>query len=235
MNNSDFLQVITKSFRKYLATHPRSNEKLKILHGALAKNLKEKLANDYSVRALGYEKGKEQNIQGRYIDKVVDIVVSKKEEIVAGIGIKFVMSNYGQNSNNYFESMLGETANIRCARIPYFQILILLDEMPYYNEKGTITKVEKITEHNIDKYVVLSKDNNSQYYHTPTKMLIYIVKLPELNVSVVDNRKKYKKYYNDKNIKLSDKFNCDLFDKNIILNNYEIFIQKVFHCIEGLN
>ncbi|KKQ67761.1 MAG: hypothetical protein US88_C0011G0012 [Parcubacteria group bacterium GW2011_GWA2_38_27] len=34
--------------------------------------------------------------------------------------------------------MLGETANIRTSNKEYFQILILSEEMPYYNESGKI-------------------------------------------------------------------------------------------------
>lgn len=64
--------------------------------------------------------GKEMKLDGRYIDKVVDITILKNSKPIAGIGVKFVMQNYSQNSNNYFENMLGETANIRCANIPYF-------------------------------------------------------------------------------------------------------------------
>jgi hypothetical protein len=52
------------------------------------------------------------------------------------------MQNYSQNSNNYFENMLGETANIRSSNIPYFQIFIIPDEIPYYKkEKGKILRL----------------------------------------------------------------------------------------------
>ena len=61
---------------------------------------------------------------GRYINKNVDIVIYKRT-VIAGIGVKFVMQNYSQNSNNYFENMLGETANIRSKNIPYFQIFVI--------------------------------------------------------------------------------------------------------------
>ena len=86
---------------------------------------------------------------GRYVDKKVDITISKKDATmhkdipVAGIAVKFVMQNYSQNSNNYFENMLGETANIRANKCPYFQIFIILDRLPYYKkETKRITKWE---------------------------------------------------------------------------------------------
>lgn len=53
----------------------------------------------------------------------MDIAITKsqqreREHIVAVINVKMVMSNYSQNKNNYFESMLGETANLRSAGGP---------------------------------------------------------------------------------------------------------------------
>ncbi|WP_434337424.1 hypothetical protein V2P72_01835 [Mesomycoplasma hyopneumoniae] len=64
----------------------------------------------------------------RYYDKKVDIGIEYKNEIISGIGLKFVVQNYLQNSINYFENMLGETGNIRSQNDKlYFQILIILN------------------------------------------------------------------------------------------------------------
>jgi len=126
MNNGDFLKIISDSFVEFLKTSARSNRKLKILHGAIANDIKNRLGSEYTIHSLGYGNGKEAKINGRYIDKIVDIVISKNENNLAGIGIKFVMNNYSQNSNNYFENMLGETANIRANKKKYFQIFLNL-------------------------------------------------------------------------------------------------------------
>lgn len=131
MNNKQFLQTVKQSFLKFLQTHSRSNKKLIVLHGAIAKDIKDKLGNKYKIKSLGMEDGKEGKLNGRYMEKTVDILISKDGDDLAGIGVKFVMNNYSQNSNNYFENMLGETANIRTNNKDYFQILILPDEMPY--------------------------------------------------------------------------------------------------------
>ena len=40
MDNQEFLNVVGNSFKKFLETGSRSNEKLKILHGAIANDLK---------------------------------------------------------------------------------------------------------------------------------------------------------------------------------------------------
>ena len=184
MDNHEFLSVVGDSFKKFLETGSRSNEKLKILHGAIAKDLQKRLGNEYWVQSLGVGDGKEMKIDGRYIDKAVDITILKKDKPIAGIGVKFVMQNYSQNSNNYFENMLGETANIRCANIPYFQIFIIPDKLPYYKNDGTFQKWEEFSSHNSAKYLTLSKDDIQTSIHTPTKTLLFVIHLPEIEKDV---------------------------------------------------
>lgn len=237
MNNKQFLQTIKKSFIKFLETHPRSNEKLKILHGAIANDIENKLGKEYAIKSLGMGKGKEGKLDGRYMEKKIDILISKDEDDIAGIGVKFVMNNYSQNSNNYFENMLGETANIRTNNKEYFQILILSEEMPYYTKKGKITKWEKITDHNIDKYIALSKDNIEKYLHTPIKTLLFIIKLPECNHNEIATRAGYKKYYLNKKGNIAVKISkgiSGIFGNAMVLNDYEMFIEKTIHYIKSI-
>ena len=78
MDNQEFLNVVGNSFKKFLETGSRSNEKLKILHGAIANDLKKRLGDSYSIQSLGIGNGKEMKIEGRYIDKAVDITILKK-------------------------------------------------------------------------------------------------------------------------------------------------------------
>jgi len=144
MTNNDFLEQIEKAFKAYLKTGARSNQKLKVLHGAIASDLANTLGKSFSVHSLGYNDGKETEIAGRYLSKRVDIVVSSQTQTVGGIAVKFVMSNYKQNSNNYFENMLGETANIRTTNKGYFQVLILPRLLPYFRKDGSISKIENI-------------------------------------------------------------------------------------------
>lgn len=82
--------------------------------------------------------------------------------------------------------MLGETANIRCANIPYFQIFIIPDKLPYYKNDGTIQKWEEFSVHNSAKYLTLSKDDIQTSVHTPTKTLLFVVHLPEIKEEVFD-------------------------------------------------
>lgn len=236
MNNQQFLRVIAVSFKRFLQTHPRSNEKLKVLHGKIAEDIENKLGKLYEVKSYGIGNGKEGKMNGRYIEKTVDILISRENEDIAGIGVKFVMNNYSQNSNNYFENMLGETANIRAGRKKYFQILVLPEEMPYYNNKGKIIKWEKITKHNIGKYIMLSKDNTDSYLHTPIKTLLFIIRFPECDRNFVKTKKDYKKFYlnlSKIDIKTSKNISGD-FSETVVLNNYEDFIKKLVFYLKSI-
>ena len=138
LNNYTFLEKIQDSFKKFISIGTsRSTAKLKPLHGAIAEDIAKQLGTDYIVKSQGYGNGREAKIEGRDIDKRVDITRKEKKtnRAVAGIAVKFVMQNYSQNSNNYFENMLGETANIRTANCPYFQIFIIFDKI---NKEGLV-------------------------------------------------------------------------------------------------
>lgn len=234
MTNQDFLKVISTSFERFLHSGTsRSNAKLKPLHGAIARDVAERLGPSYEVASQGYGDDKEADIQGRYIDKRVDITIQRNGKAIAGIAVKFVMQNYSQNSNNYFENMMGETANIRAAGCPYFQLFVILDKLPYYNKDKKIVRWETFTEHNVSKYVVMSQDNTDVFYHTPSKTLIYVVHIPDNENLKTHND--YMSYYqsNPVTMEISDTLH-DTFGPAVILNDYEYFMDKVYHTILAL-
>lgn len=232
MNNIQFLEIIKKSFLTFLNTGSRSNAKLKILHGAIANDLSQRLGSDFTIKSLGFANDKEGKIQGRYINKNVDITIYKDDKPIAGIGVKFVMQNYAQNSNNYFENMLGETANIRSNNIPYFQIFIIPEKLPYYKQGGVFGKWETFSTHHIKKYLTLSFDKTEISIHTPSKSLIYIIQLPDITNSFVKNSEYNDFYKNLSNFDLSiSKTDFGTLGDNVILNDYEHFIEKVKHRI----
>lgn len=237
ITNEEFLDVVKKSFNSYLDVNTsRSVAKLKSLHGVIAKDLSEVFGDEYTVISQGFEEDREYTIDGRYYPKKVDITVCKDNQPVAGYAIKFVMRNYSQNSNNYFENMLGETANIRTNSIPYFQIFILFDIIPYYTNSGELKKFENITSHNLYKYIVLSKDDPSAYYHTPDKTLIVVLSLNKMP-ECVENSREYADFYlkiiNDEGlISYSNKI-ADEFDNSVILNNYSDFIERTSYIVKG--
>lgn len=231
MNNQEFLEKIKKAFDKFLTTGSNSNEKLKILHGSIAKDLQNLLGDEYIVHSLGYGDGKEVIMHGRYMDKMVDIGIEKNGEIIAGIALKYIMQNYSQNSNNYFENMLGETANIRTSEKSYFQIIILPTKVPYYKDGGELKKIEEIKEHHLSKYMKLFNDDSNIFYHIPNKTLFYFVDFPKIP-DTITNKSEYKDYY----IKNNDFQVCEStkkyeFESLFIYNDYEKFLKEIYHDI----
>lgn len=237
MDNRIFLDIISKSFEAYLSTGSGSNAKLKILHGAIASDISTRLGPQYYLQSLGHRSGKEGKIAGRYIEKTVDITISKASVQLAGVAVKYVMNNYLQNSNNYFENMLGETANIRTAGKAYFQILVLPELLPYFDNDQRLTKWEKITNHNLQKYIALSSDNVNSFLHTPQKTLIYLINLPTCPSSI-KNKKDYLTYYSDmcssKSLVITESKATFSFSDNVIFNDYETYIDKIIHYIKSI-
>lgn len=233
MTENNLLIALTNSFKQFLKTGSRSNKKLKVLHSSISRDLIHSLGSDYVVKSLDIGDGKEGSIQGRYINKNVDIVILHSGKVVAGIGVKFVMQNYSQNSNNYFENMLGETANIRSINIPYFQIFVVPEKMPYYKNNGQLSKWEEFSLHNSKKYLYLSNDNIDNFLHTPTKTLLYVIKFPDINIPIYTKNQYYDFYGNMKALKIekSEKYYGE-FGNTVIYNNYVDYINKVVSYIK---
>lgn len=241
-SNLLFLKSIETSFKEFINSGTsRSTAKLKPLHGAIALDLAQRLGKGYKIWAQGYAEGKEKKIKGRYIHKMVDITIedTRTNQPIAGIAIKFVMQNYSQNSNNYFENMLGETANIRTANCLYFQVLIILDRLPYYQNSGKLTKWETFTDNHIKKYITLAQDKVNKFPHTLNKTLIYVVHVePEISTAT-NSKTAYREYYQKHSSHLSFTVSSHRYAQipcggTIIMNDYERFIEKVFHSIKAL-
>lgn len=237
LSNAQFLEVIRQSFRPYLEVNTsRSTAKLVTLHGHIAEDLSKLFGSEFTIKSQGYGDKKEDTIDGRYYPKYVDITVKKEGKAVAGYAVKFVMRNYSQNSNNYFENMLGETANIRSNSIPYFQIFIIFEKVPYYKKGGEFSHYETIYDHYLDKYFVLSNDEPETYYHTPDKTLFVLLRLKEPDYSFEDSEEYadyYKSVIDDKDLMSYSSRIEDDFGNNIILNNYEDFIKRTYHIVMG--
>lgn len=242
LSNDQFLKKIQTSFKEFIKCKTsRSTAKLKPLHGAIAQDIATRLGDEYKIWAQGYETDKEIKINGRYIEKKVDITIVNKQtrKPVTGIAVKFVMQNYSQNSNNYFENMLGETANIRTANCPYFQIFIILDKLPYYEKNGKIKRWEKFTECNIHKYCKLAEDNIEHFMHTPNKTLIYVIHVSPDISEKTKTKDEYMNYYNkhkkDICIEETKKEYKELKKGgNIIFNDYKSFMDKIYHTIKSI-
>ena len=236
MTNDEFLNAVQKSFMRFLETETsRSNEKLKPLHGAIAEDISRRLGPAFRVNSLGFGDGKEIAIPGRYMEKKTDIAISHEGKPVAGIAVKFVMQNYAQNSNNYFENMLGETANLRAGAIPYFQVLVILDRMPYYKKDNTISDWEEPTAHNIQKYIRLDDDNPGVFFHTPDKLLFYPVHLPD-PFEPIQDKATYMEFYRNMLpiLGLQRSTSFPVKTSRVVLREWEPFADKIHHAILAL-
>lgn len=206
---------------------------MKPLHSFIANDIAERLGEAYTVKALGFKSGKEANIQGRYINKKVDITICNNNIPIAGIAVKFVMQNYSQNSNNYFENMLGETANIRNRRIPYFQIFVILDQLPHYNRQREITGWEHFTGNYVTKYQKLSDDDIDNFFHTPNKTLLFVVHIP--SNQTIKSLEEYRKYHHETTLSVNTSISSEMqWGRSVIVNDYEQFMDRVYHTILSL-
>jgi hypothetical protein len=128
---------------------------------------------------LGAE-SKELKVAGKYYPKTIDITVTESDKPIFCLGIKFVTSNYKQNANNYFEQMMGETANIQAlGNLPYSQLIIFRHETPYYkkNDSDNPARIELVNDKDIQKYLNLVFD--SQQAHRPDYIGIQVISLNE--------------------------------------------------------
>ena len=173
MIKEKFIKSLEEGYKNYLLVHARSSSKIIPMHKCLSEILKEKLGKDFVIKSMGIGDNKEYKFKGKYYTKDLDITILKDNKPISALGFKFVTSNYKQNSNNYFENMLGETANVKRNDLLYGQILILKEQMPYFStDKKQYTKVEKINELNLKKYFRLGTDNTENLYHKPDIMFI---------------------------------------------------------------
>ena len=168
---NSFLNALNETFEAYKIYGARSNKKLIPIHRWFAETIKKNLGNNFEVSSLG--DGGELKLNGMYYPKRLDIAVSKKDKIISTVSFKFATSNYKQNSNNYFENLLGETANIRRINVGFAHFLVLRAKTPYYNKGGKKIKSEILSEDDLLKYIRLF--NDFDFPHKPQVLGIVIV------------------------------------------------------------
>ena len=178
-DEKSFIVAVEESFRMYKEHGARSTEKLKPIHRYIADVLRSIWGNSFKVHYLGTDT-KELSVTGKYYPKDIDITVTQGDKPIFCLGIKFVTSNYKQNANNYFENMMGETANIQAlGGLPYAQMLILRHETPCYkkNDAENPAKIEIIKDKDIQKYLNLVFDHPQA--HRPYFVGIQVINLNE--------------------------------------------------------
>lgn len=172
-------EVLEKSYGCYLQYGARSTKKLYFPHLWIRETLKKYLGNEYKFYSYGWDDSefdKEYNVQGIAYKKRSDItVLNKNNDVVGVVSFKFISSNYSQNSNNYFENLLGECFNIQAKKIPFCHILVIRDQIPYYNSNQDCNKIDKLKNHHLDKYIKIKMLDDC--ISIPKKISINVIKL----------------------------------------------------------
>ena len=217
-----FIKAINASFAAYNKKGGvRSNKKLIPIHRFLSEIILKKLKKGYSIKSLGIGDGKEATIDGKYYPKDLDVAIFKDDKIIATVSFKFVTSNYKQNANNYFENLMGETANIRRQNIGFAHFLVLRGHTPYYSKnKGNLRGKEKgieiISEKHLQKYIKLF--NDMDFPHKPDLLGICLIDF--------DQNKKAK-FVN------LDDFDFSVETKKLLKNDFSLneFLDKFIHLV----
>lgn len=171
--------TIQKAIEQYYLYGERSNKKVAVIHSHLGKLIQNELGSMYCIKCLP---DKEETVIGQYNSKAVDICIKDLDGNVKGVvSVKFIMSNYKQNSNNYFESLTGELHNLSpnyyallesiyenstevgtiqkkisdllTSSYARWVVLITFDEIPYFDKEHNIVRYEHMNES--DRYSVL--------------------------------------------------------------------------------
>ncbi len=226
-----FHAAVRQSFLTMLRAGTRSTDKLIPLHGRINSDIQASLSARYTVRGKGVADGREVTVQGRYYAKDVDIVVELNQRPVAGIAVKFAASNFAQNANNYFESMLGETANLRATGFSYFQVFVLPRIIPYYNKQDEVGRIETVSASHLSKYVRLSRGDPATHLHMPVKTLLYLVDVVPALPEHCRSRATIKQFYLDNEPRVAIDASLRRDDPEcgpgVLLNNYPQFIDAV--------
>ncbi|MCY4418452.1 MAG: hypothetical protein OXB93_01220 [Cytophagales bacterium] len=185
--------------------------------------MSKRMGTDYKVNSIAFGSGKEDKIKGFLYDKTIDIAVWK-EKIVGGIAVKFITSNYKQNSNNYFENMIGETFNIRAYNVPYFHVIIINYPVPYLSKGGDIERYDYMSDSDFSKYRILN-GMNLQQYGVPDLLFIKLLTLRR------DSDKVNIKRVNIEGLDLSES-NKDFYSKH---SSVDIFLDRVKESISSIH
>lgn len=174
----DFLKVINEGYQSMLSSEHgnRSNKKLIPIHQFIAEQIQSRLDANYITFSINQDKdkSKEKTVEGKYYDKNIDIAITYKNKDIGGISVKFITGNYQQNANNYFEHLLGETANLKRNNYSYSSIYILPKYLPYYKNNKILSKIEEINSKNLLKYLKISQEEK-ELYHIPDMFFIFMV------------------------------------------------------------
>tara|TARA_Y100000389_G_C17459402_1_gene520552 strand:- start:1258 stop:1917 length:660 start_codon:yes stop_codon:yes gene_type:complete len=142
------LEVLkTEIFPAYVNCGSRSSKKVQILHNHFKKCIDnlihlKSLEDVYSCK-LEYDVPS-VNSKG---SKKCDIVILKTGRPYIVFPVKFIMSNYYQNRNNYWENQTGEIMHMvwENSNLIIIPINLIFNEVPYLSSENKIKNFETIT------------------------------------------------------------------------------------------
>lgn len=223
----ELLQSIAISHNNYFLYGPRSTKKIEPIHQTIAQHLYD---NKLNVHSKGIGDNKEIKVPGKLYNKNCDITIydnnMKPAEVIE---LKFITTNYKQNANNYFESLLGATSNLQRNNIKVSQFIILPQQLPYLDKNSRIKKLEIITNSDVDKYRKLMDDSSDS--STPTNLCFILLDLWN-NTIISDHINNYD--YTNNNIVINDhnnNINLSKENKKFLSEHgdYDSFLQKIIN------
>lgn len=154
-----FLDVIKKTIKIYfeLGSSSRSSKKVNCIHEGIVDILLTLFSKE-----KGYTVKMEQNIQSHNFSekKKCDIVILKNNTPFIVFPVKFSMSSYKKNRNNYLENLTGELYLMK-AKNPNLNIIpinIIMDKVPTLDGSKKIKNFEHIYTDNFIPYNILVKN-----------------------------------------------------------------------------
>lgn len=222
INEYSWEEVLKKSFECYLKYGATSKKKLIVPHYWIREKLKEYFDDSYEFYSYGTQNSEydeEYTVEGIAYDKETDITILRNGSVVGVVSFKFVSSNYHQNSNNYFENLLGECFNIQAKNIPFCHILVLRNKIPYYESNGEYKTCQKLKNHHLNKYINIL---NLDYEAVPKKICINVIEISVKNNSPKILSPKKFKDFDDKDEKEKEYLQKILDNTSIVIvNTYE--------------
>lgn len=171
-----FIDCIKESYQNMGSSGKTSPERIKPFHSFIAKILQYKLGTDYEIFASGYSYGREAKLQSAFGEKNVDICVKKDGKVLGAIAFKLMSNNFKQNLNNFSESLLGESIQMRELKLPYAFCYLIPEKAMYLTKNNTFKKIDKLTQKDLEKYFKMINDP-SYKQRTPDSLFIGVHKL----------------------------------------------------------
>jgi hypothetical protein len=165
MDKKQFMEVMKNVYDIYIEHGARSNKNVNYFHNCIKNELdtiftlpKYSVVLEYDVASTNSSKKKR-----------CDIVVLKMNSPYIIFPVKIIKTNYKQNKNNAWENLTGELHHLRWANenIIIIPINVLMNQTPYLDKNGKISKFENITMEDIEVYKILTTKHIYFTYCTP--------------------------------------------------------------------